>query len=455
MSDFKDFVKAAGNVRPSKRQLDRLNMNFYAFVHFSPNTFTGLEWGLGNEDPAVFNPDRLDCDQWVEAIKSAGMTGAVITAKHHDGFCLWDTKYTDHNVMNSPLKRDVVKEFSDACRRGGIKFGFYLSPWDRHSPLYGTDAYNDFYANQLTELLTGYGEVFHVWFDGSCGEGPDGKKQEYTYRKYFELIRKYQPNATIFNDRGPDVRWCGNESASPRKSEWAVVPGELCSYAEVQTSPSPIAGDLSHMKCPDPDIGSLSNIMYSKGLVFACSEFDVSIRKGWFWHKEEEPHSLERLLNIYIDTVGANGCLNLNVPPDNHGLIDERDVKRLREFGELLKKEFGNNLAEGCETRCVKRMSETQCIYETELPQAHDIKYIELQEDIAQGQRIENFRIDFYDEKGENLQEDWVVYHGTTVGNRKICPIHRDMWPGIISKKIRITVTSARDVPLLKPVKIY
>lgn len=177
MSDFKDFVKAAGNVRPSKRQLDRLNMNFYAFVHFSPNTFTGLEWGLGNEDPAVFNPDRLDCDQWVEAIKSAGMTGAVITAKHHDGFCLWDTKYTDHNVMNSPLKRDVVKEFSDACRRGEIKFGFYLSPWDRHSPLYGTDAYNDFYANQLTELLTGYGEVFHVWFDGSCGEGPDGKKQ--------------------------------------------------------------------------------------------------------------------------------------------------------------------------------------------------------------------------------------------------------------------------------------
>lgn len=455
MNDIKSFIKAAGNVVPSPRQLKRLNSNFYAFVHFSPNTFTGLEWGLGNEDPAVFNPTELDCDQWVRAIKSAGMTGAVITAKHHDGFCLWDTKYTDHSVMHSPLGRDVVKEFSEACRRGGIEFGFYLSPWDRHSPLYGTDTYNEYYINQLTELLTGYGEVFHVWFDNSCGEGPGGKKQEYDFDRYYETIRKYQPNATIFNDRGPDIRWCGNESAAPRTSEWSVVPSELCPYAEIQTEPSPIAGSLKYMNNPDPDIGSLSNIMYSKGLVFAPSEFDVSIRRGWFWHEEEEPHSAERLLKMYINTVGGNGCLNLNVPPDRRGLIDERDVKRLAEFGELLKKEFGTNYAEGCPIENIEQTSETQCVLEIEMPEAHDIKYIEICEDIAHGQRVENFRINFYDETGKNLREDWCVHHYTTIGNKKICPIHRDMWPGIISKRIRITVTASRDVPLIKSIRIF
>lgn len=456
MSDFREFIRSAGNVVPSKVQLDRLNNNFYAFVHFCPNTFTGLEWGLGNEDPACFNPPTIDCDGWVEAIKSAGMTGAVITAKHHDGFCLWDTKYTTHSVMYSPLKRDVVKEFSDACRRGGIKFGFYLSPWDRNSKYYGTDEYNEYYINQLTELLTDYGEVFHVWFDGSCGEGPNGKKQEYEWEKYFELIRKYQPNATIFKDDGPDIRWCGNESAAPRQSEWAVVPMELCGYAEVQTGPSPIAGDLkATMTNPDPDIGTLSNIINSKGLVFAPSEYDVSIRKGWFWHAEEEPHSLERLFQIYLDTVGSNGCLNLNVPPDNMGKIDERDVKRLKEFGELLKTEFGCNLAEGCETVLVEKLSETQAVYEVDLGQARDIKYIELREDIAKGQRVENYRINFYDPTGDHLEPEWMVCHGTTIGNCKIHPLHRDMWEGIVSRRIRLTITSSRDVPEILPIKVY
>lgn len=455
MSELKNFLKAAGNVIPSARQLERLNNNFYAFVHISPNTFTGLEWGLGNEDPSVFNPTSLDCDQWVKAIKSAGMTGAVITAKHHDGFCHWDTKTTEHNIMNSPYGKDLVREFADACRRGGIKFGFYLSPWDRNSKLYGTDAYNDMYMKQLKELLTGYGEVFHVWFDNSCGEGPDGKKQTYKFDEYYALIRKYQPRATIFNDRGPDIRWCGNESAKPRLSEWAVVPSELCPYAEIQTKPSLIEGDLKYYNNPDPDIGCLSNIIYSKGLVFAPSEFDVSIRKGWFWHPEEEPHSVERLLEMYIDTVGNNGCLNLNVPPDNRGLIDDRDVKRLAELGEALKKEFGTNYAEGCPIELIEQTSETQCVLEVEMPEAHDIKYIEICEDIAKGQRVENFRINFYDETGKNMREDWCVHHYTTIGNKKICPIHRDMWPGIIAKRIRITITSARDVPLIKSIRIF
>ncbi len=179
MDELREFLKTAANLKPTERQLKWYDREFYAFVHFSPNTYTGLEWGLGNEDERIFNPTELDCDQWVEAIKSAGMKGMILTAKHHDGFCLWPSKYTEHSVKNCPLDIDVVKEASDACRRGGIEFGFYLSPWDRNSKLYGTDEYNDYYKKQLVELLTGYGEIFCVWLDGACGEGPNGRKQVY------------------------------------------------------------------------------------------------------------------------------------------------------------------------------------------------------------------------------------------------------------------------------------
>lgn len=206
------FLKEAAQVKPSKKQLDWFEMESYAFIHFGPNTFTDREWGQGNEPESIFNPTKLNCDQWVEAIKAAGMKGMVLTAKHHDGFCLWPSKYTEHSVKNSPFKGDVVKEAAEACRRGGIKFGFYLSPWDRNSKYYGTPEYNDYFCNQLTELLTGYGDIFYVWFDNACGEGPNGKKQVYDFPRYIELIHKYQPNAVIFNDFGPDIRWCGNEA---------------------------------------------------------------------------------------------------------------------------------------------------------------------------------------------------------------------------------------------------
>ena len=284
---MKNFLKEAASVKPDGRQIAWYEMGFYAFVHFGMNTFTDQEWGTGKESEALFNPEKLDCDQWVETIRNAGMKGMVLTAKHHDGFCLWPSRYTEHSVKNSPCRRNVVKEAAEACRRGGIKFGFYLSPWDRNSELYGTEAYNEYFCRQLEELLTEYGDVFYVWFDNACGEGPNGKKQIYDFPAYFELIRKYQPNAVIFNDFGPDIRWCGNEAGTARHSEWAVVPSELCHYGKKQTGPGPMAeeGDLSFLHNTCQNLGTLDNILYSKGLTFTPAEIDMSIRPGWFWHE--------------------------------------------------------------------------------------------------------------------------------------------------------------------------
>lgn len=223
-------IRYAASITPSPRQLAWQQLEFYAFTHFGMNTFTNREWGDGTEDPALFNPDALDADQWVAAVKSAGMKALILTCKHHDGFCLWPSAYTEHSVKNSPWKNgqgDVVREVSDACRRGGIKFGVYLSPWDRHDARYGQGKpYDDYFVSQLTELATNYGDIFCFWFDGACGEGKNGKKQIYDWERYYAILRKLQPNA-VLNVCGPDVRWCGNEAGHCRKAEWSVVPAEL------------------------------------------------------------------------------------------------------------------------------------------------------------------------------------------------------------------------------------
>ena len=209
---------------PSERQIKFQQLEFYAFIHFTVNTFTDKEWGDGTESPEIFNPTKLDSEQWVKTVKSAGMRGLILTCKHHDGFCLWDCKYTKHTIMNSPYGKDIVKETAKACKKHGIKFGVYLSPWDRNCHLYGQGkAYDDYFVNQLTELLTGYGDVFSVWFDGACGEGPNGKKQYYDWERYYSVIRELQPEACI-SVCGPDIRWCGNEAGHTRKAEWSVVP---------------------------------------------------------------------------------------------------------------------------------------------------------------------------------------------------------------------------------------
>ena len=446
MAEFKTFLRQAANVKPSARQLRMLDTGFYAFAHFGVNTFTDREWGDGKEDPGIFNPVDLDCDQWCEAFKSAGMKGLVLTAKHHDGFCLWPSKFTEHSVKNSPFKRDVVKEAAEACARAGLKFGVYLSPWDRNSKYYGSDEYNVYYRSQLTELLTGYGEMFHIWFDGACGEGPNGKRQIYDYESYIELIRRYQPNATIFNDGGPDIRWCGNEAGHARRSEWAVVPSELCFRSEIQTEPGPLCGDLSHMYNSDEDIGGLPNILYSKGLVFTPSEVDMSIRPGWFWHENEDPHPLSRLFDTYLNSVGGNTTFNLNCPPDRRGRIDDRDEKRLAELGALLRNEFSTDLCAGGAIKRLEWNSETQVKFEIPLDRPSDIKYIELAEDIVQGQRIELFRVEALNEAGAPV----VGYSGTTVGSRRIIKMGAK---GVA--KLRLFVTAARGEVQLKTFRAF
>ena len=412
-----DFLKEAANVVPSRRQLMWFDTNFYAFIHFGVNTFTGMEWGEGTEPASVFNPEKLDCRQWAKTLKAAGMKGMVLTAKHHDGFCLWPSRYTEHCVKNSPIKRDVVGEAAKACEEEGLRFGIYLSPWDRNSAYYGTPSYNDYYCNQLEELLTGYGKLFCIWFDGACGEG---KKQEYDFERYIALIRKHQPEAVVFFDKGPDVRWCGNEAGTSRFAEWCVVPGEICPYSEVQTGSGPLAGegDLSYLYNTDSFVGSMPNILYSKGLAFVPAEIDTSIRPGWFWHQEEEPKPLKKLFEIYLNSVGGNACLNLNIPPTRDGLLDERDVARLKELRELLDRELGHPLDATVEKKETGHPTQPEYVVALAKPVSR-IKYVELREDIAAGQKVETFRIEAVSSTGSQFP----LYQGTTIGNRKICAL--------------------------------
>ena len=447
---------------PSKRQLKYQETEFYAFFHFGMNTYTNREWGDGTEDPGIFDPQEFDAGQWVSAVKAAGMKGVILTCKHHDGFCLWSTKYTQHSVASSPWRDgvgDVVREVSDTCRRYGLKFGIYLSPWDRNQPCYGSGKeYDDYYIAQLTELLTGYGEIFSVWLDGACGEGPNGKKQVYDWERYYACVRNYQPDACICVC-GPDIRWCGNEAGKPRHSEWAVIPSELCHLSRVQTGPGPMAeeGSLSWIYNTEQELGTMPNILYTKGLTFTPTEINMSIRPGWFWHLEEEPHSLERLFTTYLGSVGSNACMHLNLPPNTDGRIDERDVKRLKEFGALLQEEFGTEL----DVKIREEESpKTQKVYTISLKQpTAQIRYVSLREDLTKGQRVEGFRITAQSGSGNQ----YPLYQGTVIGNRKICqlqnpfgeqnPLINDMEDRIC--QIQVQITAARDEVFLKDIKIY
>ena len=423
---------------PSERQLKWQDIEFYAFIHFGINTFTDSEWGSGGESPSIFNPTELNAGQWVKTVKAAGMKGLILTAKHHDGFCLWPSKLTEHSVKNSPWRDgngDVVMEVSQACKKYGIKFGIYLSPWDRHEPTYGEgEPYNEFYKGQLRELLTNYGELFCVWLDGACGEDPSGRKQEYDWQGYFSLIRELQPDAAI-SICGPDVRWCGNEAGVCRSSEWSVVPSYL-SIAENDYSEN----KKSKKNVMTLDLGSRKAIRNAKKLIWYPAEVDVSIRKGWFYHKDEDytVKPLSKLLEIYYNSVGANASLLLNVPPNQQGLIAERDLETLISLGAQLEYDFQENLAED------SVMTGSGCLDDEHNPQMvltpnpdeywhsgmepvkpwlildmgddYDIDKVVLKEHIRTGQHIEKFTL-----YGE-LKGKWKpLFKGTVIGHKRIC----------------------------------
>jgi len=448
---------------PSERQLRWHEMEFYGFAHFTVNTFTDREWGNGDEKEQVFNPTAFDADQIASTAKMAGMKGLILTAKHHDGFCLWPSQYTEHSVKNSAWKNgkgDVVGELADACRRHAIKFGVYLSPWDRNNAEYGRPAYVTYYRNQLRELLTHYGEIFDVWFDGANGgSGYYGGAREtrhidastyYDWDNTRRLVRDLMPMAVMFSDAGPDVRWVGNESG---------VAGDPC-WATLNTTgryPGGTANGLNSGERPGTD--------------WIPAECDVSIRPGWFYHAKEDARvkSPEELVDIYYKSVGRGACLNLNIPPDRRGRIHENDVRSLSEFRRILDATFARNLAKDAKLSAsnvrgglrqfgpANLLDSNRATYwttddqvttpELVLEFAHPITFnvVSLRECLPLGQRIEAFALDQWKDS------TWVEFaSGTSIGNLRL--VRGDF---LTTSKVRLRITQAPVCPALAEFGLY
>ena len=434
-------IDMASRLIPTPQQMEWQQMEFTCFLHFGINTFTGREWGNGNEDPALFNPTELDCDQWVKALKDAGFKMAIITAKHHDGFCLWPTETTNHSVAASPWKSgkgDVVRELREACDRHGLKFGVYLSPWDRNAECYGEgDSYNKFFIEQLTELLSNYGQVHEVWFDGANGEGPNGKKQEYGWNAILKTIRTLQPDA-VTAIMGDDVRWVGNEGGLGRDTEWSatvITPG--CYPDRIEKNAAIGVEEMSK------DLGSRELVAKASQMYWYPSEVDVSIRPGWFYHKHQDKkvRSLANLVNIYYRSVGCNSVLLLNIPPDKRGLLHETDVKRIKELREYIDKTFSTNYicnnthwnAPAGKTRVFN--VDSNAIVNTFL----------IQEDISKGQRVEGFKVEFFSNGNWRPAAD-----GTTVGYKRLL-----RFSDTKAEKVRITITGSRGKANISGIGLY
>ena len=435
-------IDMASRLVPTPQQLEWQRMELTAFLHFGVNTFTGREWGDGTEDPAIFNPTSLDCEQWVRTLKESGFKMAIITAKHHDGFCLWPTKTTRHSVASSSWKDgkgDVVRELRDACKKYGIKFGVYLSPWDRNASCYGdSPAYNQFFIEQLTELLTNYGEVHEVWFDGANGEGPNGKKQIYDWDAILRTIRRLQPKA-VTAIMGDDVRWVGNEKGIGRETEWsatALTPGIYPRSGE-QNKELGIFGKAK-------DLGGRDIVARATELFWYPSEVDVSIRPGWFYHADQDKQvkSLSHLTDIYFKSVGYNSVLLLNIPPDLRGLINENDVQRLKEFSGYLKNTFARNyVLKGNEAW----HGTSGTVRQYDIQKDALVNAFMIQEDISKGQRIESFLVEAYKDGS------WIhMAEGTTVGYKRLIRFS-DTRP----ERIRVTIRSARGVADVAAVGLF
>ncbi|MEI7766421.1 MAG: alpha-L-fucosidase [Phycisphaerae bacterium] len=397
---------------PSAAQLRWQRSEFGIFVHYGINTYTGREWGDGTEDPKLFNPTRLDTDQWAAAAKAAGAAHMVLTCKHHDGFCMWPSAHTDHSVKSSPWeggKGDVVRRFVDSCNKYGLGYGFYLSPWDRHEPRYGnSDAYNAYYQAQLKELLTGYGTGVHeLWFDGAIDSESRKRGQKYDFDTIFALCKQYQPQAVTFGDGGTDVRWIGNERGFAADPCWAPVRPDVIRYpgdSGIDTGMDARAKGL--------DIARQLQHGDTDGTVWRPGEADVSIRPGWFYHpyEDEQVRSVDNLIDLYFHSVGRNAFMLLNVPPTPEGVFHDVDVARLRDFRQRLDTLFAHDLAEG--SQVTLRDQEI----ELTLPGPTRFDTISLREKIELGQRVRTYWFLYRDVAG---QWHWAV-EGHTIGNRKL-----------------------------------
>ncbi|MFJ8603187.1 alpha-L-fucosidase [Streptomyces shenzhenensis] len=460
--------RALASVRPSERQLGWQEMEFYGFIHFGMNTMTHREWGEGHEAPALFDPSDLDADQWVAALKSAGMTGVILTCKHHDGFCLWPSDVTDHSVASSPWrdgKGDVVAEVADAARRHGLKFGIYLSPWDRTEASYGSGTgYDDFYVAQLTELLTRYGPVFTVWLDGANGEGPNGKRQIYDWERYYAVVRAHQPDAVI-NVCGPDVRWCGNEAGETRPDEWSVVPRAL-QDAERTASRSQQADDGTFarlVRSDDRDLGSRAALAgHEDDLVWYPAEVNTSIRPGWFHHSAEDDQvrSVDELFTIYLRSVGGNSCFLLNVPPAADGRLRDADVDTLKRLGQRIA-DFRSRRIEAtatvtsgtpgdiatawpgrARTPWCPDDSDTRPAVTLAFAAPRRIEAVVLGEEITRGQRIEHVVV-----RGGHQGDRTTLAETNAVGYQRILT-----FPAVLVDTVVVEITRSRDTPVVSRV---
>jgi alpha-L-fucosidase len=414
---------------PSPSQLLWQRDELAIFVHFGINTFTDREWGDGTEDPSLFDPADLDARQWARDARAAGARAMVLTAKHHDGFCLWPTRTTDHSVASSPWRGDdgdVVREFVDACRAAGLRVGLYCSPWDRNAPSYGdSPRYNDMYAEQLTELLTQYGPLHEVWFDGANGEGPNGRRQVYDWPRVWGLVRRHQPDAVIFSDAGPDVRWVGTETGVAGDPNWSTVDPTV--VPEPGMWSDAVRRSLRH---GSPD-----------GTVWRPGEADVSIRPGWFYHPDEDHQvrSVENLVDLYFKSVGRNSKLLLNVPPTPAGHFHDTDVARLRALKRRLDAVFAQEMVAGSDVAW--QAEGLQGVAELDLGRDVPLSVVDLREDITRGQIVERHTVEVRGRGG------WrTLVEGTTIGFRRL---HRVPPTPVRRLRIRIdAVAPARPLEI-------
>lgn len=431
------------SIVPNRRQLIIQDMKYYAFVHYTVNTFTNREWGNGKESEKVFNPTHQDTDQWCKAIADAGMKGVILTCKHHDGFCLWPTKTTEHSVKNSPYKNgkgDVVREVSESCKKYGLKFGVYLSPWDRNAKCYGSPEYNDFYIEQLTELLTGYGDIFMLWLDGACGAKADGQPiQEYDFERIWSTAVKLQPDI-VMSGCAPDVRWIGNESGKTRESEWNVVPRFKYDQQNLAANCQTDNNMKNFQKrCQDvmlKDMGSREFLSNYDEFMWYPAEVDVSIRLGWFYHPMQffTLKSLNHLMKIYYNSVGNNSLMLLNIPPTRKGLFAKRDVKRLKEMGYWIKKE-DSLVINNAKVESKNNGFEIQIKFDRQ-----SVDRIRICEDTEKSQRVESFSIYSQDKK---------LYEGTIIGFSKIA-----VFEPVVTDCLVVKIEQCRKEPYIKNVEV-